>query len=356
MNYSKIKEIKNIKANPAVTIYLNTHRTFPDNSKDNIKLKNSIAEVEKRLLNEYSKVETNKIIKKLRDLAEDIDPNYNLDSLIIFVSQNFAEFFRLPIKVKDNVILNNKFATKVLIRSMLQTEDYYILCISRKIIRLIDAINDSVVAEITDGTFPIRNESYIDSDDIRKSWGNIYDNHAKEFFNKADKQFNNYYNRNPKPVVLAGDARNISYYKEIADNKNIIIGYIEGNFDNTKNHEIVKQAYNVIIKFVKDEQEKAIEELALAQKEQKLMVDLNDIYRTVKEGNGLKLYVEKNYFQPAIIENDVITLKNNPAESGVIDDIVNEIIDLVIQFGGSVMFLQIDQLKEYNKIALVTRY
>ena len=239
---------------------------------------------------------------------------------------------------------------------MLQTETDYILCLSRKTIRLIEAINDSVVTEINDTSFPFQNESYIDSDDIKKAWASTYDNHAKEFFNKADKLFKHYHNKNPKPVILAGDGRNISYYKEVADNKNIIIGYIEGNFDNTKNHEIVKQAYNVIIKFIKDEQEKSIEEIAVAQKEQKLLVDLNDIYRTVKAGKGLKLFIEKNYFQPVIIKNDVITLKDDPTEPGVIDDIINDIIELVIQFKGNVIFLENHQLKEYNKIALITRY
>jgi len=356
MNYSYINKIKGLQANPAVTIYMNTNRTFPENNRDSINLKNLISEAEKRIIKEYGKKESIQIIKKLKDFASEIDHNYNLDSLIIFVSSDFLEFIRLPVKVKDNVIIDDKFATKPLIRSMLQTENYYILCISRKTIRLIEAINDSVVTEINDTSFPFQNESFIDSDDIKKAWASTYDNHAKEFFNKADKLFKHYHNKNPKPVILAGDGRNISYYKEVADNKKIIIGYIEGNFDATKNHEIVKQAYSVIVKFIKDEQEKSIEEIAVAQKEQKLLVDLNDIYQAVRAGNGLKLFVEKNYFQPAVIENDVITLKDDPSEPGVTDDIINEIIDLLIQSKGNIMFLENNQLKEYNKIALITRY
>ena len=356
MNYTYISKIKNVEANPAVTIYMNTNRTFPENNQDSINLKNLISEAEKRIINEYGKKESIQISEKLKEFVSEIDHNYNLDSLIIFVSSDFLEFIRLPVKVKDNVIIDDKFATKPLIRSMLQTENYYILCLSRKTVRLIEAINDSVVTEINDTSFPFQNESYIDSDDIKKAWASTYDNHAKEFFNKADKLFKHYHNKNPKPVILAGDGRNISYYKEVADNKNIIIGYIEGNFDDTKNHEIVKQASKVIDKYILDKQEKAIEELALAQKEQKLLLDLNDIYRAAKEGKGSKLLVEKNYFQPAIVENNVLTLKDDSTEPSVTDDIINEIIDFVIQFNGSVVFVLVDQMKDYNKIALITRY
>jgi len=356
MNYSYINKIKSIQTNPAVTIYMNTNRTFPENNQDSIKLKNLISEAEKRLIREEGKNEAVQIINKLKDFASEINHNYNLDSLIVFVSSDFFEFIRLPVKVKDNVIIDDKFATKILIRSMLQTENYYIICISRKIVRLIDAINDTVVAEINDGTFPFRNDSYIDSDDIRKAWASTNDNLVKEFFNKADKLFQNYYLKNPMPLVIAGDVRNISFYNEIANKKEIIIGHIEGSFDNNKANEIVKQTSEVINKYILDKQENAIEELAAAKKEQKLLVDLKDIYLAAKEGKGLKLLVEKNYFQPAIVENNVLILKDDPAEPGVTDDIINEIIDFVIQFGGSVMFLQIDQMKDYNKIALVTRY
>lgn len=356
MKFNYINKIRNIEANPAVTIYMNTNRTYPDNSKDAINLKNLVTEVEKRLNSEYGKKETILISNKLKEFTSEINHNYNLDSLIIFVSSNFFEYLRLPVKVKDNVIIGKNFATKVLIRSMLQTENYYILCLSRKTIRLIEAVNDSVVSEINDDIFPIKNESYIDSEDIKRAWASSYDNLIKEFFNKADKHLVDYYKKNPKPVILAGDSRNISYYNEIADKKSIIIGYIEGNYDNTKANEIAKQTYTVIEKLLKEKQDNAIKEIELALKEQKLLTDLSDIYRAVRAGNGFKLFVEKNYFQPAVIENDLLIIKDNPSESGVIDDIVNEIINLVILKGGDILFLDSNKLNNNIKLALITRY
>lgn len=357
MERTFIKKIKSIKANPAVTIYMKTNRTFPENSKDIINLKNLIVETEKRLKKEYNEDVAKQIIKKLKDFASGIDHNYNLDSMIIFVSSDFIEFVRLPVKVKNNVIIDNKFATKVLIRALLQSENYYVMCISRKIIRLIEAVNDTAVNEINDGTFPIQNESYVDTDDIRKAWGNIYDNYAKEFFSKADKQFTKYYKINPRPLVLAGDIRNISYYKEITRNKNNVIGQIEGNYDNTKDHEIAKRAYETVIKpYSNQVQEKFLEEINVALKENKLLVDINDIYNAARDGKGFKLFVEKNYVQPVKIENNRILLKDNPTGSDVIDDVVNEIIDLVNKSKGNVMFMNPNQLKEFNKIVLISRY
>lgn len=257
MNYSLINKIKEFKGNPAVTICMNTNRTFPDNDKDSINLKNLIIKVDKRIQKEYGQHESALIISKLKEFTTEIDHNYNLDSLMIFVSSDFLEFIRLPVKVSDSVFIADKFATKVLLRWLLQTEHYYVLCLSRKVIRLIEAINDGVISEINDSNFPIENELYLESDDIKKGWGSVYDNHAKEFFNKADKLVNGY-TKSKNSVVLAGDVRNISYYKEIADNKNIIIGHIEGNYDVTKAHEIVKNAYGVVLNYISHKQERQL--------------------------------------------------------------------------------------------------
>lgn len=355
MNYTLINRIKEVKESPAVTIYMNTNRSFPENNKDSINLKNLITKVGKRIQMEYGQSESALIIRKLKEFATDIDHKYNLDSLIIFVSPDFLEFIRLPLIVRDNVFIADKFSTKVLLRCLLQTRSYYVFCLSRKVVRLIEAINDGVVSEINDSNFPIENKSYLESDDIKKAWANVYDNHAKEFFNKADKLFNDY-NKDKKPLLLAGDVRNISYYKEIADNKNIIIGHIEGNYDETKAHEIVKQAFGVVVNNVFQEQEKALKELDAAKKEQKLLTDIHDIYTAAKEGRGLKLFVEKNYVQPAKIENGNIILKDNPSGPEIIDDVINEIIEFIVDKNGEVLFLDVNKLMSYNKIALVTRY
>jgi len=51
----KIIALANENSQPCVTISLNTHRTHPDNSQDDILLKNLLKEAEYRVLSEYGK-------------------------------------------------------------------------------------------------------------------------------------------------------------------------------------------------------------------------------------------------------------------------------------------------------------
>jgi hypothetical protein len=51
-----LQSLQNIRANPAVSIFVPTHRTFPDNQQDHIALKNQLKQLEEQLLKTYDKV------------------------------------------------------------------------------------------------------------------------------------------------------------------------------------------------------------------------------------------------------------------------------------------------------------
>src|SRR5690554_5814087 len=131
----KLKKLKNLTSENSITIILNTHRTFPDNQKDALLLKNLVKEAENRLLNDFSEKEVRGLTDKLNTLANSIDHRQNLESLILFVNKDVAEFVRLPIPVEDRVVIDHTFATRDLIRGLHHRANYYIL-VDRKSTRL----------------------------------------------------------------------------------------------------------------------------------------------------------------------------------------------------------------------------
>lgn len=151
-----LKELKDIVSENCVSIILNTHRTSPDNKKDVLTLKNLIKEAEERLLANENKRDAQKLVQRLLDLEAKIDHSQNLESLILFVNENIAEYTRLPVSVDNRVIIDDTFATRDLIRALHQEINYYVLVVSRQKTRLIEAFNDKVVREIGN-PFPIEN-------------------------------------------------------------------------------------------------------------------------------------------------------------------------------------------------------
>ncbi|WP_314063832.1 hypothetical protein [uncultured Vagococcus sp.] len=359
MNYSELKEISELTSDPSVTISLSTDSHNLKNQKHTIVLKNLIKEAEDRLLELYDKRVVWAVIDNLKALETELSHQPTEDSLILFASETYKKAVKLPVTIeKDGVKIDDKFVTRNLIRSIKQTEHYYVLTLSQDEMRVLEFFNDQFVKEIKNEELPFINDTLYTTDPTQNSIGAVRNNYIREFFNRGDKAFSKIYSQNPLPVVLAGVERNIEFYREVANQDEWIIGSVHGNFDsrNTTNPEIAKAAYPVITAYVADQVKQSLAELEQAENENKLVNELSNIYRAVTDGRGKKLYVEKDFFQSATVEDNSLILKEDVTGAEIVDDIVNEIIHTVVAYGGEVIFVPTGYLSNYHHIALIVRY
>lgn len=354
---TKLKELKKIKAENCITIILNTHRTLPDNQKDVILLKNLVKEAENRLLADFSKREVLGSIEKLNKLADSIDHRQNLESLILFVNNDIAEFIRLPIPVQDRVVIDHTFATRDLIRGLHNQVNYYVLVLSRDEARLIEASNEKVVQEFS-SPFPYQNElpesALPDPSDTTRQ-----QNLLEEFFNKVDKVVNEARKENPLPILLATSQENYATYLKVADRpQNILDKHLSRSKQSEEAHAIVTDAWELVREYNIGKNNERKAELQKAVSENKFLSDTNEIFRGIKAGRIQTLFIEQGLFQPAIIENDHITYvsEDQREDAGVIDDIYDELIELNMEFGGDVVFLPKGELAKFNGFGAITRY
>ena len=86
-----LKSLKTTRGNPAVSIFVKTHRTHPENEQDSIALKNQLKVAEDRITNEHDKRTSDKILELIHAKTDELDHNYNLDTLAIFANENEAQ-------------------------------------------------------------------------------------------------------------------------------------------------------------------------------------------------------------------------------------------------------------------------
>jgi len=353
------KKIKNLQSAACVSIILNTHRTHPENEQDPINLKNLVKNAEERLYKDYDKRFVWPIMEKLNGLLETIDHRENLESLLLFVNEEVAEYTRLAIAVEDRVVLDDNFATRDLIRAEHEQEAYYTLVLSKNEARLIEAMNDKPVAEIK-GLFPYKNETLYNTEKVRRHTGDSDDDLTREFFNRIDKEIHSVIKNHPLPVMIIADERNYTHFMEIADRKEMYMGYLNKNRgdENAKPHHIIEDVWEKVHEINRDRNAKRVEGLGQAVGSGKFLSDYNEIWKAIGEGRGQTLFVKKGFFQPGKISENSITLTDESQrnEKGVYGDIVDEMIELNVSFGGDIVFLDGDQLEAFQNIALVTRY
>jgi len=351
-----LNKVKNIREEACVSIIMNTHRTKPDNQKDNIELKNLVKETESRLLETYDKRLVLSIIENIDKLVDTIDHNFNLESLVLFANANFAEFTRLPVEVENRVVIDFTFATRDLIRANHSESAYYVLVLSKQQARLIEAYSDKVVKEFK-GDYPLTNSLYT-TDKAKQSTNKGQDNLVEEFFNRVDKNVLASIKDRSLPLLLISDTRNFSHYQKIADKKEFIIGHINGNKDTETAQQIIVDAWEMMQSFVTEKNNSRIAELKKSIPQGKVINDFNEMWKAIQNGRGKTLFVKLGYFQPVIFENNHIQLTDidNQDQENYIDDIIDEMIEFNMAFGGDIVFVEGNDLDKFNDLALLTRY
>lgn len=354
----KLKELKDIISESCITIILNTHRTRPDNEKDPLTLKNLLKEAEIRLYADENKRDAKVLVERLKDLASEVDHNHNLESLVLFVNENITQFVRLPVKVKNRVVIGHTFATRDLVRALHLETNYFVLVLSQKKVRLIEAFNDKVVAEISN-SFPIENNQFYSTNKAELSNASRQSNLIAEFFNRVDKEVNMVRNQYPLPVLICTEESNYHEYLEIADQKQSIFDtYLNKNRLDEKAHAIVTEAWEIVKEYVKEKNDSRKAELQNAVSQNKFLSDTNQIWNAIKEGRIQTLFIEEDKFQPALIENNLIKFVSDELtdKKEVIDDIFDELIEANMNYGGDVVFLPKGELAEFNGFGAITRY
>jgi hypothetical protein len=347
--------VKTFRQYPCVTIVLPTHRTAPDNKQDIIVLKNLITEVHNRLAEEFSKRDLTKLQANL-DKIDTIDMEHNKEGLVIFVNDDVFTYDKLLFRPEVRVIIDETFATRDLIRAGFKAENYYVLTLGKDKARLFEGYLE-YLTEVHGHGFPMENNTLYLTNSGQRSDGAREDAMLEEFFNRVDKTFLDIYKENPGDLILAGIERNATHYHNIADKKDIIIGSINMNGDAPKSHELAADAWPLMRSVIEKRQTEALSELEKAVSENKFESDIQLIYNAILEGRGHTLYAEQGYLQPVVMDSEGnITIVEDSKAPGVIDDIIDELAELTLQYGGKIVFLSDGSLEKYQRLALITRY
>lgn len=355
---SKLKELKSIKADNCITIILNTHRTMPDNHQDKILLKNLVTEAENRLVESADKRVAANLIERIKELESSIDHTLNLESLILFVNEDISEFVRIPIKVEDRVIIGDTFATRDLMRTLHLNSSYYVLVLGQGKARLIEAFNDKVIKEVGK-PFPFENQQLFGLS--RQESGNsaLLLNRMSEYYNQVDKHVNEVRKNSGLPVLISSDEANFHEYLKVADHKDTIYQiHLGGSRLEDKEDAIVRDAWEIIKEYVAERNNKRISELETATGKGNFRSDINDIWRATKEGKIQTLFVEQGLFKPAILKDDQIEIvsEDKSETENYVDDILDELLELNMSYGGENVFLPKGKLDKFNGYGAITRY
>lgn len=363
---SELKQLKQRDVNPAVSILLPTHRTFPDSRQDAIVLKNLISDVERRLQDQVDKATAAGIVEALNAEADAIDHNWNLDALALFAGSDGVTVSRYPFTVKERAVVDHDFATRDLVRAISDKVQYLVLVLAKSEARLVEGFDDRSMREF-DGepeamrnrSFPVRNDQAFSGDDRTNTPSDTA--YLREYFNRVDKslqELQGMAGRERLPVILLGDASNVALFKSVSDRPDDIIGDVTSAADLGGKPEAIIAAVQPAVDAIRTAREdEALQHVARARSAGQLHTDLSTIYRLARSGNAARLFVQRGFIQPGVVDPEAFTIQTRDAAGeGVMDDVVDELVETVLDNGGDVHFVAAGKLDGDDRVLLESRY
>lgn len=354
--------IKAKKTFPSISIIIPTNTKYPQFKHDQEKLKLLVKKVKENISNEFPPSIAEPLIAKLSKVYQEIDFTHLSKGLAIYVSREQEKIFHLPFPVSEKIIIDKSFEIRDLLYATKHTLDYLVLLISSNGNKLFKGFNTSLEEiKLIDAPRDVKEWKI----DLASKVGNFTDAEVvkeetlEKYLRDIDKSISAELKTMDLPLVILGVEKINNLFKNITKNEHAIIGYVSGNFEHATLPEITDKVAVVFEnKFAKEQQE-YLNLLDDAVGKGNFASGINEVWRVAMEQRGRILLVEKNYTCPAKYGKTKYTLLTNDIDRDSIytlKDAVDDLIEIVLKFGGDVVFLEEGKLLDHNRIALITYF
>jgi hypothetical protein len=276
-----IEDLLQSPGRPRVSIYMPTFRAGVETQQNPIRLKNLLRTVQQKL--EESGMESTDAAELMTPVRELVDDQTfwqtQSDGLAIFRSPEVFRTYRLPAALDEFVLVNERFHLKPLFTLLAEEQPFYVLAISLKNIRLIEATQHHAqeleipgvprsLAETLGGA--TRQYSQFQASTSAKTVARspIFHGHGTgednlkaeivQFFNLADKALLKHMDRDV-PVVLAGVEYLLPRYKETTEHPKVLDEGLTGNAEGLSPDELRDMAWEIVEPVLTADRRKAAE-------------------------------------------------------------------------------------------------
>lgn len=356
------KGLVGLKEFPAISIILPVHVPESGFSHFRDRLAQAARNVEKRLADRYSKQKTSSLVNRLHHVINGIDITSTNQGIAIFVSDRVEKVFHLPFRAEEKLIIDDSFEVRDLIYAARLNRSYLLVLVSKNEVRTFMGYGSALVHFSMDGMPENLND--IKTEHSFPGWDYLdtrayEEGNVNRFIHYIDTIIQKEMSGPEVPVILMGDSKVLGHFKKATKVSASVIDYIEGNFEHATKSRLLKLIAPSLQKLMLKEEASALEELALAVNRNQVSSGISQVWRTAAEARGRLLMVEKDYRETARLGEDGYTLivdKDPSVVINKIEDAVDDIIEMVLNNKGDVVFVSDGALKAHNRIALINRY
>jgi len=373
----QLKELFQIDTAPAVSIYMETHRTGAEVAAQPLRLRAAIEEA-RGLLSDASDG-AGDVLAPLEALISDQDFwRHQADGLALFASRGFGRLYRLPVRLPDLVVVGPTFHTRPLIEFLQAPERFWVLLVAQKEVRMWEGtvsdlapvdlttvpktLQEALGTEVVPGRLNLHSPRGTGSAPIFHGHGAGKDDTKQElekFFRAVDAGVREYLADEIGPVILAAVDYYHPIYRHVSKLENLADEGIVGNIAGWDEGRIHASAWPIARKSVERKLEKAIDLWESSFGRGKTESDLTVAARLAVAGRIRLLLTEKGRAVWGRIDRrtgDVeVVAEGGPDPYGDTVDLFDELAEITIQYGGRALELPGEKMPSDTGLAVVLR-
>nr|BCX01173.1 MAG: hypothetical protein KatS3mg041_1219 [Bacteroidota bacterium] len=362
LTQAELRTLQRIRSYPAISVLLPTARAFPESQQNPVRLRDLLREAEQRLLQELGKREAVPYIERLHALAEAVPWDHPRDGLAIFVNADYSGVFWLPFSVSPQVVIDETFATRDLVRTLNRSLRYWVLALSENHTRLWAGFRDQL-QEVGDHGFPMRFEMpakvISQPGPIAADDGEYWQEQYRHFCRRIDQAFAQVAGSEEQPLVVFGVDRWLALFREVSAHAGWIVATFPGSPDHEPEHELARKSWEAVLRHIEEKRLELIRrwnETPPARRAE----GLEAVWQAMIEGRTHMLLIEEGFHQPGRIGEDGLRIERLPehrrTEPGVVDDLVDELLERALAKGARAWFVPNESLREHGRIVAFLRY
>ncbi|MGE3326948.1 MAG: hypothetical protein AB7N61_16260 [Acidimicrobiia bacterium] len=338
---SVMHDLQSRRVYPSVTL-LHTTTAGPTMDPEDVTVLVHLAEFAHwRLSGEVADEVRDALVARLAELIASAAHEPATAAIAVCASPDHSAVVRLGGPVRSRCIIDETFATRDMVADANRSARYRVLTASDRMIRLLIGDRDCLV-EVRDDQWPLRRE---DGQSLER-WARTASAAIRRRFD-ADGDQN-------LPTVVAGVERTVRAV--VGADLATVVASVPGNHDRTGWVDLHGATWPLIEAWLAADRDAAFARLSAARGARRYAGGLGEVWELAQDGRVDLLVVEEDFRVAGRIAEGRLVEVTDPAALGVIDDVVDELIEAVIATRGAVVVVPDGDLTEHGRVAAVLRY
>ncbi|MCU7821712.1 chemotaxis protein [Kitasatospora sp. DSM 101779] len=361
-----LRELRSARPYPAVSLTMPTHRREPDNAQDAVRLRNLLAEAERRIDAdpEASRQDRIDLHKQLERAVAEVDLRHSLDGLVVYATTNEHQVWSLPREVPERVVLSDTFLTRNLVAAKAQERPYWVMAVAADRATLWSGAGLALHEHKADG-FPMEAEG-VDWDVQREERtggqpSTFSNEETRRFLRSVDAALGTVLGADRRPLFLIGLPQAVSALQEVGTAAGAAVATVlKGGLTDGPDRALLQELAPAMAQFASHESDRVSTALDAARSRKAFAAGLDEVWEAVCEGRVDMVAVEEHFQRTMRLADGHLAPAEDGGpggwEEGVREDIVDELVETALDKGAEVVFVPDDELTAHDHIAAVLRY